>query len=218
MAAPMIKAEIRSSVNRKNAGKLRREGYVPGVIYSRGKETISIQIDKNELQRFLSKHGSSGAIDVELEGSTVPVLIKETQNDIIKGDVLHIDLQQLSADTKVKLRVPISIQGREEAESLDAVMQQQTMDIELQCLPKYIPQVIRLDVSQLKFGENITIGDLDIAKDDNYEILSDLGEVIVSLIAAHAVEEEEEETDMDLDMDVPTVAETEEKSSEDENE
>ena len=97
-------------------------------------------------------------------------------------------------------------------------MQQQTMDIELQCLPKYIPQVIRLDVSQLKFGENITIGDLDIAKDDNYEILSDLGEVIVSLIAAHAVEEEEEETDIDLDMDVPTVAETEEKSSEDENE
>ncbi|NLC42655.1 MAG: 50S ribosomal protein L25 [Clostridiales bacterium] len=214
MATPMIKAELRDSVNRKNAGKLRNEGYVPGVIYSQGKETKSIKIDKIELQRFLSRHGSTGAIDVELEGTTVPVLIKETQKDAIKGDVLHLDMQQLSADTKIKLRVPVVIQGREIAETVDTVLQQQLMEIELQCLPMYIPQSVQVDVSELKFGENITIGDLDIAKDENIEILSDLGDVIASLTAAHVEEEEEDAETEDADLDVPTVAETEEASSE----
>ncbi|NLB41648.1 MAG: 50S ribosomal protein L25 [Clostridiales bacterium] len=212
MSTPMIKAELRDSVNRKNAGKLRSEGYVPGVIYSQGKETKSIKLDKIELQRFLSRHGSTGAIDVELEGNTILALIKETQKDAIKGDILHLDMQQLSADTKIKLRVPIVIQGREKAESIDTVLQQQLAEIELQCLPMYIPQSVHVDVSELEFGETITIGDLDIAKDANIEILSDLSEVIASLTAAHVEQEDDDEAE-ETDMDVPTVAETVEGSN-----
>jgi large subunit ribosomal protein L25 len=139
------------------------------------------------------------------------VLIKETQKDPIKGDVLHLDLQQLSADTKIKLRVPVIIQGREKAETTDTVLQQQLMEIELQCLPKYIPQSIQVDVSELKLGENITIGDLDIAKDANYEILTDLGEVITSLTAAQV---EEEEDAGEEDAEGPAAVETDGDSSE----
>jgi large subunit ribosomal protein L25 len=211
MATRMIKAELRDSENRKDAGKLRNEGYVPGVVYSQGKETKSIKVNKIELQRFLSRYGSTGAIDVELDGDTISVLIKETQKDPIKGDVLHLDLQQLSADTKIKLRVPVIIQGREKAETTDTVLQQQLMEIELQCLPKYIPQSIQVDVSELKLGENITIGDLDIAKDANYEILTDLGEVITSLTAAQV---EEEEDAGEEDAEGPAAVETDGDSSE----
>ncbi|MGF7058450.1 50S ribosomal protein L25 [Brassicibacter mesophilus] len=193
MAVPKLKAEIRNSAGSRNSIKLRNEGFIPGVLYGHNKETKPIKVNKNELQKVLIKYGSTGTINVELEDNTVPVLIKEIQRHVIKDSVLHLDLQQLSEDKKVKLRVPIVIQGREKVERSTGIVEQQLMEMEIQCLPKYITQAVTVDVSKLKFGEIVTINDLDIAKDENYEVLTELSEVIVSMTAASKEEEPVEE-------------------------
>ena len=189
MATPKLKAEIRNGAGRRSSIKLRNEGFIPGVIYGQNKETKPIKINKLELQKLLNRYGSTGAINVEFEGNIVPVLIKEIQRDIIKDYVLHLDLQQLSEDKKVKLRVPIVIQGRERVETATSVVEQQLMEMELQCLPKYILQSVPVDVSKLSFGKSVTVNDLDIAKNENFEILTELNEVVVSLTAASKDEE-----------------------------
>ena len=195
MTTPMLKAELRNSEDIRKASRIRNEGFVPGVIYSSGEETKSVKLDGNDLHRYLNKFGSTGTVDVELEGKAVPVLIKEIQRHATKGNVMHLDLQRLSEDTIVKLRVPVTILGRELVETKEAVIRQQLMDIELQCLPKYIPQVIQVDVSGLKIGDSITVNDLDFAKDENYEILTNLDEQIASLATTLKVDKDTEDED-----------------------
>lgn len=194
MAIPKLKAEIRTKAGRRNSIRLRNEGFIPGVIYSQGEETKQIKFSRKEVQKMLSNYGETGTIDVELEGNTVPVLIKEIQKHVILDSVLHLDLQQLSEDKKVKLRVPVVIQGREKVETSSSVVEQQLMEIEIQCFPKYIPQHAVVDVSNLEHGNSITLSELDIAKDENIEVLSDINEVIVSLTASSKAEEVEEKT------------------------
>ncbi len=193
MAVPKLKAEIRNNVGRRNCNKLRASGYVPGVIYGNEEDTKAIKLETQELNRILNKYGSTGTIEIELQGEAVPVLIKEVQRHPIKDIVLHTDFQKLSADKKVRLRIPVVIQGRESVEAATSgVIEQQLMEVELQCLPKYIPQYITVDVSNLNFGDVIKLSDLDIAKDENYELFTDLDELIVSLTASSKHEEHEE--------------------------
>lgn len=190
MAVPKLKAEIRNNIGGKNSNKLRAAGYVPGVIYSAGEDTKKIKLETQELNKILNKYGSTGRIEVELEGEPVSVLIKEVQRHPIKDFVLHMDFQRLSADTKVRLRIPVVIQGRETVETATSgVVEQQLMEVELQCLPKYIPQYVTVDVSSLDFGEVIKLSDLDISKDENYEVFTELDEVIVTLSASSKHEE-----------------------------
>lgn len=199
MAVPKLKAEIRNESGRRNSNKLRVSGYTPGVIYSHGEETQTIRLETLELNKLFNRYGETGRIEIELEGETVSALIKEVQRDPVKASVLHADFQRLSADVPVRIRVPISIQGREAVEEATrGVVEQQLMEVELQCLPKYIPQYITVDVSSLDFGQNIVLSDLDIAKDENYEMFTELSEVIVSLTASSKVEEPEEETEVPI--------------------
>lgn len=200
MAVPKIKAEIRNNnAGRRNCNRLRASGYVPGVVYGQGEDTKAIKLEKQELDRILSKYGSTGTIELELEGELVPVLIKEVQRHPIKDIVLHTDFQKLSADKKVRLRIPVAIQGREFVETrTSGVVEQQLMEVELQCLPKYIPQHIIVDVSNLEFGDVIKLSDLDISKDENYEIFTDIDELIVSLTASTKHEEETEEKEVPI--------------------
>ncbi|SCG81726.1 50S ribosomal protein L25 General stress protein CTC [Proteiniborus sp. DW1] len=188
-----LKAEVRNGAGKRESTKLRNSGYVPGVVYAQGEETKSIKLENRMLNRVLNKYGSTGTVELEIAGELVPVLIKEVQRDPIKETVLHADFQKLSADRKVRLRIPVAIQGREFCETrTSGVVEQQLMEIELQCLPKFIPQYVTVDVTNLEFGDVIKVSDLDIAKDENYEIFSELDEIVVSLTASSKHEEVEE--------------------------
>ncbi|WIV12325.1 50S ribosomal protein L25 [Proteiniborus sp. MB09-C3] len=193
MKEAKLKAEIRNNAGRRNCSKLRAEGYIPGVIYSQGEDTQSIKLENKELNRIINRYGSTGTIDLEIADEITPVLIKEVQRHPIKDIVLHVDFQKLSADKKVRLRIPVAVQGRESVEvRTSGVIEQQLMEVELQCLPKFIPQYVTVDVSNLEFGDVIKLSDLDISKDENYEIFTELDEVIVSLTASSKHEEVEE--------------------------
>lgn len=189
-----LRAEVRENdIGRRKCSKLRASGYVPGVLYGHGEETKPIKLEDRILNKVLNRYGSTRTFELEIAGELVPVLIKEVQKDPIKDVVLHADFQKLSEDKKVRLRIPVAIQGRELAESrTSGVVEQQLMEIELQCLPKFLPQYITVDVSNLEFGDVIKVSDLDVAKDENYEIFTDLDEIVVSLTASSKVEEEEE--------------------------
>ncbi len=195
MATPKLKADIREESGKTNSKKLRNEGLVPGVLYGHNKETREVQIKTNELQKVLSQYGYGTMVSLEIKDNIIPAIIKEVQNDIVTNNLLHIDLQQLSENEKVKLSVPIVLKGKRDVEDSSTIVQQQLMELEIQCLPKYIPNSITVDAIKVKSGDALTVGDLDIIKDENIEVLNETEEVIASLTSNTTMDEEVEESE-----------------------
>ncbi len=198
MAIPKLNVMTRESNGKKSSHKLRKEGFVPGVIYGHNKETKSIKMDRQLLQKLLNKYGESGTVSLEMDGEIKPTIIKEVQRGIVKSEVVHIDFQELSAGEKIKMTVHITLVGKEKVESSSTMIQQQLSELDIQCLPKDIPQGITVDVSQLEIGGSLTVADLDIFKDDKIEVLNDETEVVTSLISVNNEPEEEEEDSLPI--------------------
>ncbi|KGG80931.1 50S ribosomal protein L25 [Caloranaerobacter azorensis] len=196
MAAPKLNVELRDGGGRRYSIKLRKNGFIPGVIYGHNKQTKSIKLKEIELSKVLNKFGSGSTINLNLNGEVIPAIIKEVQKDIIKDNLLHIDFQQLSEDEEIKVFVPVVLVGKGKVENSTTIIQQQIMELEIRCLPKYIPSSIEVDVSNLKFGDSITVGDLNLG--ENIEILHDEDEVIASLTANSKYEELEEDKDVPI--------------------
>lgn len=193
MGAPKLMVDLRDNSGKNYAVRLRKDNLVPGVMYGREKETKLLKVNKFELQKFINRYGYSSSLNLELDGKTIPAIIKEVQMDTIKDEFLHVDFQQLTAGEKIKISIPIVLIGKEKIEDRTAIIQQQLDELEIQCLPQDIPQAISLNVSSMKFGEALTVGDLDVAKDEKIEILNELTETIVSLTAANRAEKTDEE-------------------------
>ncbi len=174
------------------ARRLRREGFIPAVVYGQDKESIPLQVDAAEFARILrSGAGRNSIIRLEIEGEdkteSKTAMIKEVQWDVLKGGVLHADLYLISMKDKLETSVPIHIVGEEEARKSGGVLQYWLRQVEIKCLPTRIPDFIEVDVSNFKVGDQLEVGSLDLG--EGIEVLTDPKEVIVSMVAPKVVEE-----------------------------
>lgn len=213
MAEAKMKAEIREETGKSKVRQLRNNDFIPAVVYGKGEETKTIKVNKQEFQKTIRSYGVSSLIDLELDGETVPVIIKEMQNDPIKGDYIHIDFQKLLMDELVKMTLPINIIGREKVNTHDTVFIQQLDEIEIECLPRYIPQVVEADVSNIDLKTPFFVEDLEIFKDENITVLRDPQDVVAILTEPTSHEEEEEE-ELDEMPEVEVIGETEKETEE----
>lgn len=222
MAAIKIQVEKRAGLGKNKVDKIRQENLVPGVLYGKGEETKHIQVDRRNFEKVYKSSGMSTLIDLELEGSIAPVLIKEVQMHPFRNEYLHVDFQKLNMDETVKLTIPITLHGRENIAEEDFILIQQLDEVEIECLPGNIPQAIEVDVSGLTFDTPIFISDLEIFGNEDIVIFRDAEDVIVNLIEP-TMEEELEELDelgeevetIDAD-EVPVIGEDEESEEEEE--
>lgn len=181
MAIPKIIAEARDEKGKNKVSKLRKDNYLPGVIYGKGETTQSVQVDKAEFQKILNNYGTSALVDIHLNSRTIPVIIKEVQKDSVKHQLLHVDFQKLVQNQKIKLTLPITIVGRENVKIRPSIVMQQLDEVEIECFPKDIPHVVEADVSNLDFKTPLFVSDLSIAKNENINIFRDLNDVVATL-------------------------------------
>ena len=153
----ILTASIREETGKGIANKLRSAGQLPAVLY--GKDNLVITLNTREVQKFLATYGTSQLAQVNLvkgkKSSKRPVLIKEVQVDPVKGDLLHVDLYEVSMDTKVTVSVPIVLVGQEERQNDGALVDQLLYEVEVSCLPTEIPKRIEVDVSKLAMNQSI---------------------------------------------------------------
>lgn len=217
MAAIKIQVEKRTGLGKNKVDKLRDKDLVPGVLYGKGEETKHIQVDRRMLEKVYKSAGMSTLIDLEFEGEVVPVLIKEVQIHPFKNEYLHVDFQKLNMDETVKLTLPITLVGRENIKQQPSVLIQQLDEIEIECLPKDIPEDIVVDVSNIDFNTPIFVSDLEIFNNENIVVFREADDVIASLIepTEEIIEEEEEVLEAD---EVPVIGEEDEEDIESEDE
>jgi large subunit ribosomal protein L25 len=179
--AVTLNARARSTFGKNAARKLRREGFVPAVIYGHGDETRPLEIAINELERLLSTNSTNTLIDLRVEGGKpTSALIREVQHHAVKPVILHVDFLQVHAGEKIHLTVPVRAHGtprgvREEG----GVLQQVLHAVEVECLPRDIPEAIDIDVENLGIGEAIHVSDVSIP---NVRILNDPDLTIASVV------------------------------------
>ena len=208
MSKLKIKVESREEVGTTGSNRIRRNDLVPGVVYKRGDETKAIQVDYPEFLKLYREAGMTSVIDLELDGKTYPVIIKEVQKDPVKSIYTHVDFLGLNMDEKIKMFVPIQLVNRDSIKLQPSVLNQILDEVEMECLPGNIPSVAEVNVEDMTFDKPITVRDLDIVKLDDVEVITDLDEVVCSLLEPARQEETDEVEEVDAAA-VPLVDEKE---------
>lgn len=177
-------------VTGKQVGALRREGKLPGVIYGHKIDPIAISMDHKESTRILNQATSSSIIEINLEGVEYATLVREKQKDYLKNRFIHIDFQAVSQTEEIRATVGIEFVGIAPAvKDFSGVIIEGMTEIEVEALPKNLPERFVVDISQLKeIGNAIYVKDLTIPAD--VHVLSSSEEMVV-MAAAPAAEEVE---------------------------
>ena len=186
MGSPVLLATIREAKKSENK-RLRRENKLPAVVYGKGYETKSIAVDGRELDKILKTHGETSLINLQVEDDTFPVLIKEVQRNTLKNSIDHVDFFKVSMDEEVEYNAPIVLVGDAEGVKMGGVLQHQKREIALKALPRDMLDGVEVDISEMKIGDALTVGDIKV--DSKNTVLDDPDEIIVSIVAPKLVDE-----------------------------
>lgn len=161
-----IQAQVREQAGGRASRKLARVGLVPANIYAKGEENLSLQIDKREISNILAK-ATSEHILVDLQivkgGETASrlALIQEVQHHPLRRDVLHVDFHAVRPDEKIHAAIPVEPFGEADGvKNYGGVLEVAIHELEVECLPKDLPEIIRVDVSALGLGQSVHVRDI----------------------------------------------------------
>ncbi len=171
---------------------LRSDGLIPGVVYGKGVESLSVQAKLTELKRVYLKSGETQVIDLQVEGEKTvrPVLISELSFNPVKGIISHFDLRQVNLKEKIVAQVPVELIGESPAvKEFGADVVLLLNEIQVEALPNDLPESISIDLTKLaQVGDHLKISDL-ISTSHGYEIQAD-PETVVVTVSVKEVEEE----------------------------
>ncbi len=181
----------REKAGKEVAKKLRRDGFIPGVVYGAGEKPTPVQIPTNAFIKFRrSGHGENALITLNIKnGKTASekVLIRDIQKDPVKDNVIHIDFQHVSLTKKITIKIPIHLVGTPTGvKDQGGILQQVLRELEITCLPTDIPEKVEVDVTALKIGDSIHVSDLSLPQ---VEILTDPVQTITSVVPPMKEEE-----------------------------
>jgi large subunit ribosomal protein L25 len=152
---------------RSGSGKLkqmRREGWLPSVIYGRGVENVNLRVDAKTFAELLA-HSSSDSIliNLDVEGVGVrSVFLKTIQHDALTGKALHVDFLAVDDKTEITANIPVRLNGEPKGVKGGGVLEQYAHTLEIVCLPASLPDTIEVDVTALDMGESLHIGELKL--------------------------------------------------------
>ena len=196
MAKPKIlKAEERARTGSGVLKQMRREGYIPSVVYGGGSDVKNVKVHAKTFRDMLN-HAASDSILVTLDldnSDTQLAFLQDVQHNALSGEILHVDFLAVSQDTSITANIPLELIGESEGVALGGQLEQMLHSLEISCLPKDLPENIEADVSALDIGDSINIGDVAFPEG----VVPTLGEdVVVALVAkARTAESEEEEVE-----------------------
>jgi large subunit ribosomal protein L25 len=195
---PQLKIQDREERGSRATRRLRRDGLVPGVVYGgRDGQCNAFSVDARELRRVLI--AGSAVFDIDVGGSTRPVIVKDQHHHPVREHVMHIDLLEVRLDEKIQTTVALEITGVEEAPGVKegGVLEHVTRELNIEALPTSIPESITVDVSHLEVAGTMHL--TEVTAPEGVEFLDDLEETIVATITTPTeVEEPEIEEEAEL--------------------
>ena len=190
-----VVATTRTAQGTSASRRLRHSSKVPGVLYGGDAPPAAIEVDHNPLFHSLRKEKFHASIlDMELDGRTEQVLLRDFQMHPYRPVVMHVDFQRVSADKSVHVRVPLHFVGQENSPAVKlsaAIVGHVLQEVDIACLPKDLPEFIEVDLSGLTAQDTIKVRDLKMPAGVKPVLKGRENPVVVSVTVAGAHVEEE---------------------------
>ena len=180
----MTTLKVQKRDTEKKAKALRREGFVTGTLFGKNiKETVLLQIDKKEAERIHRECLKGSQLNLELDGKTYDVLLKEIDYDGLKREIYEMDFQALVKGEKVHSVAEIVLCNRDKVQ--EGIVEQLLSEVSYKTTPENLVDKIEVDCANLKLGYVLKVSDLDIAKNKKVDIQTNLDAPVVSVVAPH---------------------------------
>ena len=170
--------------------RLRITGRTPGIVYGGKGQPQLIELDHNALWHALKKEAfHSSILDMEINGTSAQVLLRDVQYHPFKQLVLHIDFQRVDANTKMNKKVPIHYSGEEASPAVKAdacLINHVITELEVSCLPADLPEFIAVDLSNLRKGTSLHLNDITLPKGVTAVTHGKANPVLVSVVSVAA--------------------------------
>jgi large subunit ribosomal protein L25 len=188
MAEIVVAAESRTDTGKNENRRLRSQGKIPGILYGAHKETIPVAISPREITAILrSASGENTLFDLDLLGKKRKVILKEFQLEPLKGSLLHADFYEVALDKILQVKVHVELHGNPVGVKVEGgILDFVTRELEVECLPRDIPEKIVLDVSGLALGKNLRVSDIEAIP--KVKILTESDIVVAHVVAPRAEE------------------------------
>lgn len=210
MEKVILNATIREKLGKEASKKLRAQDTIPGVVYKKGKKTLPVKVDGREFFHILhTEAGENVIITLKIESEARSdkertVIIKEIQHEPIRGDVLHVDFNEISLTEVITVKVPIETKGEAEGVKTEGgVLDHVMKELEVECLPTEIPERIEVHVESFKIGDSVRVKDLSVPA--GVKVLSDPESTVLSVMPPHVEKPAEEVAAEEAEITEPEV-------------
>ncbi len=218
-------AEFREDQGKGASRRLRHEGKVPAIIYGGGRPPRALSFDHNKVLRQLENEAFySSVLNIKVGDKNQAAILKDIQRHPARRQILHIDLQRIVDDADIRMNVPLHFVGEDDAPGVKdggGTVSRLMNDVEVICLPKYLPEYIEVDISKLELDDMLHLSDIKVPEGVELVELShgeghDQPIVSVHIIKAAPIEDlDEGEEDEEKSAEVPTVSDEEDDESKD---
>lgn len=188
MSREVLSAQPRDAAGKSPvARRLRRTGQVPGVLYKRG-ESLPFSVNSLEMSAIL-RHGTT-LIDVEISGNKHTSVIKEYQVHPVRGHLMHIDLQEVAMDERLRSVVSIVLVGEAAGVRAGGILSQPVHELNIESTPGNIPETIEVDVTALEMGETLHLS--EVTPPEGVVFVDDEGTALVNITQPRIASVDEE--------------------------
>lgn len=206
----VVEAEVRSAHGKGASRRLRREGKVPAILYGGKGEPQSITVDHNELSKQLKIEAFySHILTVKIGGNAEQAVLKDLHRHPVRDEIMHMDLQRVLADQLLRMHVPLHFKGAEIAPGVKTgggIIEHHLIQVEVECLPKDLPEFIEVDLSGLNVNEAVHLSQLKLPEGVTLVELKHDNDVSVAAVHLPRAAVAEEETAAPVAAEVPATA------------
>jgi large subunit ribosomal protein L25 len=186
-----LSAKIKTGTGKGVNRKLRTAGQIPAVLYGKGLEAVSLQLDNKELVKAMA-HGTNVIVALKIsdnggKGQDHLAMITAVQRDVFQKKLFHVDFQKISLDVMVEATVPLHFNGPAIGEKAGGMVEHPRRDLQVRALPMALPEQIEVDITGLDLEQSLHVKDLQVP--DGVEVLTDGEELVVIVHITRAMEE-----------------------------
>jgi large subunit ribosomal protein L25 len=187
-----LKAEERKRTGSGLLKQMRKEGWVPSIVYGGGEENINLKIEARRFRELLAASASdSFLVNLEIDsGKSQLAFVQDIQHDALSGAILHADFLAVNNKTEIHASIPVILEGDPAGLKEGGHLEQHTYQVDISCFPQHLPETLSATVEHLNVGDTLVVGDLKLPEG----VVASLDEdVVIALVALPRVEEEPSE-------------------------
>ena len=190
MSNPVIEGEIREEKGSSVSKRLRRQGYLPAVLYGKEKN-LKVKLPLKKLEKALKVFGEHSIYNLKINSEEHQVLIKEIQREPVKEFLQHVDFMEVTSTQTVRVEVEIVLEGEPKGVKEGGIVEYGARQIEIETSVDKIPPFLSCDVSDLEVGQSLTVKDLAVP--EGVKILSPESTLLINVLVPKMSAEEKEE-------------------------